>query len=293
MKKAFTLVELLVVIGIIGILSAILLGTFAGSTEAAKATQCLTNLKNLGTAVQNYAMSNGGFPPAKSSEYSQPDVSQGLANAKLKYFESIGWISWYSKGLYPSESTQESSCREISMYSTVIDDYEYALKHGALFGQVGGNASIYDCPTHARKKGHVNSSYLMNPKAGGHALGSKFSFKDDNGEKMRSVSPERVLLFCEVPFQGLGDWFPEGEGSNDETDAVLQSETENIGCNHKSGKYYVAHVAFADGHVEKLRVSSGKANMSGSDLKELTQWLCEGRDVAFNGTKYEKIDGQD
>lgn len=291
MRKAFTLVELLVVIGIIGILSAILLGTFSGSTEAAKAAQCLTNLKNLGMAVQNYAMQVGSFPPAQSTEYSQADISRGIANAKLKYFEHVGWISWYSKGVYPSESSQETSCREISMYSTVIDDYEYALKHGALYKQVGGNASIYVCPTHAKKKGHVNWSYLMNPKAGGHALGSKFSFKD--GETTRTVSPDRVLLFCEVPFQGLGDWFPEGEGSNDATDAVLQSETENIGCNHKSGKFYVAHTAFADGHVEKLRVSSGKASMSGPDLKELTKWLCEGRDVTFNGTKYEKVDGQD
>ena len=55
MKKAFTLIELLVVIAIIAILAAILFPVFAQAKEAAKKTQCLSNLKQLGLASVMYA----------------------------------------------------------------------------------------------------------------------------------------------------------------------------------------------------------------------------------------------
>jgi prepilin-type N-terminal cleavage/methylation domain-containing protein len=53
-KRAFTLIELLVVIAIIAILAAILFPVFAQAKTAAKKTQSLSNIKNLGTAVQMY-----------------------------------------------------------------------------------------------------------------------------------------------------------------------------------------------------------------------------------------------
>ena len=52
--KAFTLIELLVVIAIIAILAAILFPVFAQAKESAKSTQCLSNLKQLGTAAAIY-----------------------------------------------------------------------------------------------------------------------------------------------------------------------------------------------------------------------------------------------
>jgi prepilin-type N-terminal cleavage/methylation domain-containing protein/prepilin-type processing-associated H-X9-DG protein len=55
MKKAFTLIELLVVIAIIAILAAILFPVFAQAKEAAKKTSCLSNAKNIGTALFLYA----------------------------------------------------------------------------------------------------------------------------------------------------------------------------------------------------------------------------------------------
>ena len=55
LRRAFTLIELLVVIAIIAILAAILFPVFAQAKAAAKKTQDLSQMKQVGTAVQIYA----------------------------------------------------------------------------------------------------------------------------------------------------------------------------------------------------------------------------------------------
>jgi prepilin-type N-terminal cleavage/methylation domain-containing protein len=53
-KKGFTLIELLVVIAIIAILAAILFPVFSRAREQARKTACLSNTKQIGTALQMY-----------------------------------------------------------------------------------------------------------------------------------------------------------------------------------------------------------------------------------------------
>jgi prepilin-type N-terminal cleavage/methylation domain-containing protein/prepilin-type processing-associated H-X9-DG protein len=62
-RNAFTLVELLVVIGIIAVLIAIILPALNNARAAANSTACLANLRQMGQAVQMYAMANKGQLP--------------------------------------------------------------------------------------------------------------------------------------------------------------------------------------------------------------------------------------
>jgi prepilin-type N-terminal cleavage/methylation domain-containing protein len=85
-KHGFTLVELLVVIAIIGILVALLLPAIQSAREAARRTQCVNNLKQIGVAVLNHESSKRCFPFGRwnigtdTSKHPVPDRPAGKSN---------------------------------------------------------------------------------------------------------------------------------------------------------------------------------------------------------------------
>ena len=315
MKKGFSLVELIVVIGIIAILSGVLLATFGGGTASARAARCLSNMKNLASACQTYGMAEGYYPLAGNIVWTPGPERQENNRYICKYRDEPGWISTNSQGMFPS--TSYSAPEPVSMYSNDREASIYALTNGVIWKMVSGSRETYVCPEHAKKMGsatQVNWSYLMNAFFGWekkHVARIDRNFdKMRYGGKGRKSAPfraDKTLLFSEVPFMGFNSWQPEGTGGTTDTDAILQyAETgldsgskgdysgggsaEEIGVNHKSGRHYFAHVAFADGHVEKLRVPMKGKVPDTAGFAELTSWLCAGYDVSFDGNKYDRVE---
>ena len=63
-RQAFTLIELLVVIAIIAVLAAILFPVFAQARDKARQASCLSNTRQIGSAVMMYAQDHDeGLPP--------------------------------------------------------------------------------------------------------------------------------------------------------------------------------------------------------------------------------------
>ena len=68
MKKAFTLVEILIVVAILGIMAAIVIPTFRGHIQEAKEAAAKDSLRILRNAIELYASQHNNVPPGYTND---------------------------------------------------------------------------------------------------------------------------------------------------------------------------------------------------------------------------------
>ena len=292
-RKGFSIIELLVVIGILAVLIAALLPFLGGSTEKADCDKCKNNMKNLALAMISCAQADdryGHFPAA--GYYRTLRLSLGDKDKRV-YYPHRSWIS--NKGDIHRLNTTQSDVfmGSVVHFSDSEDDCRLAVTNGAIWQAVGASFDVFRCPIHER----VFEKKNKRPPGWSYMMNQAFGYNREDGKPIgfcgqsihNSISGrghDKVLMFAEMqselPGVNLADLSLKVASGNG-TDAVLEynENYDVIGFNHKLGKTkYGGNVAFTDGHVETI-VMPKKMN-----LRDFTRHLCLGVDVPHDGSSY-------
>ena len=145
--KAFTLVELLVVIAIIAILVLLLLPAVNAARETARRAPCINNIRQVGFALINFESTHRRFPPSRNSSggwYVQarllPFLEENVLADDIDFDQPSGGVVTTSGQLVSSYRINASTCPSESNDRTrykegpqVLSD-ELRREHGGLGG---------------------------------------------------------------------------------------------------------------------------------------------------------------
>lgn len=287
MKKAFTLIEMLIVVGIIAVLASIVLVNIRGATDSANATKCMSNMRNLFVAMDSIGMDMVSYPLAG------PCIRKSSLNGKALENTFEPWIS------------RDHSEKMVPCYGTGNEDEDrYVITNGSMgvfWKALAGNESAYNCPMFVndhlvKRKCKPLFSYALNAvvfRSDEKLMADSFAGVGIVG--YNSVNrADRAVMFAELPISQSCGYDPLARPET--CDATLKPDVGNpkwkgsreaIGFVHQDKrKRYYGHVVFVDGHIEKFMQPPAS-----SSLKEdkLTAHICSGNDVAYDERGYRLV----
>ncbi len=132
-RAAFTLIEMLVVIAIIGVLVGLLLPAISAARESARRAKCLSNERNLVLGILGYLNDNQVFPPA--GKFGEDSVTLANLTASPPIYDPSQSVivAQFLPGASAS-STSSSSRNGVPMYSWVVPILPY-IDNQELFNQ--------------------------------------------------------------------------------------------------------------------------------------------------------------
>jgi prepilin-type processing-associated H-X9-DG protein len=252
-RRAFTLTELLVVLGTLGVLTLVLFPAFASNQSASsKEFQCLNNMRQLGLAGCLYANDNHDRLASNNDQYPAPGVSK-----------SRNWICPFGTSLDWSSSQKNTN----TLYLTV----DSPISGTALFGNyLVRSVTVFVCPADkylsAQQQIFAAAGWSSRMRScamnGAFGDGSKYYGFDTDG----NPSPGHVLMPLYYNAKKISDlhspapsacWMIMDEHPDSDDDTVMffdpaaanghgTSFTELPGSLHNGS----AGMVFADGHSE-------------------------------------------
>lgn len=112
-KRAFTLMELLIVIIILGLLAALIMPSLTGKSEEAKAKLVCVQMKSIGEALKMFKMDQGTYP----------ETAEGL-KALLQNPDAEKYPNYPAKGYFEGKNLPKDPWNRDFIYTKAADEFE-------------------------------------------------------------------------------------------------------------------------------------------------------------------------